>query len=531
MVFWMDCFRDGRLTFNRLVKYLRAFRPLSAKNSRLTDFFLRQFATCLHANAAKVWKMSSTQETPNLSRRDALKTGSAIATTSALAGVTIPYVHAANDDPTIRLALVGCGGRGAGAVQNALNTSTEQGPVKLHAMADVFEGNLEGKYKALTAREERARNIDVPPERRFIGFDGFRNAIDTLRPGDVAIFTTPCAFRWVHFAYAIEKGVNVFMEKPVTPDGPATKKMFELNEKAKAKNLKVGIGLMCRHCVARGELADRVQNGEIGEIQLMRAYRMQGPIGSCFSKPNPGDMSDLMYQIKRFHSFLWLSGGSFSDFFIHNIDECCWIKNDWPVEARATGGRHFRDPDHIDQNFDSYSVEYTFGDGTKLYLNGRNVAGCQQEFASFAHGTKGCAVISEKGHAPSRARMYKGQVIHRSPRRGSAPQHPDLLWAYPQEPREPNPYDLEWEALIKAIQSDTEHNEVDRGLKASLVTSMGRMAAHTGQVITYDQILNCEHEFSPNSDKLTLDSDSPIMPDDDGRYPIPVPGKTTDREY
>lgn len=474
----------------------------------------------------------SSDETPStISRRSVLKSGGAAATTSALAGVTLPHVHAANDDPTIRLALVGCGGRGAGAVQNALKTSTEQGPVKLHAMADVFEDNLESKHRALTAREDMARNVDVPPERKFIGFDGFRNAIDTLRPGDVAIFTTPCAFRAVHYEYAIEKGVNVFMEKPVTPDGPTTKKMFELNKKAKEKNLKVGVGLMCRHCVARGELAKRVQDGEIGDIINMRAYRMQGPIGSCFSKPNPGDMNDLMYQIKRFHSFLWLSGGSFSDFFIHNIDECCWIKGDWPVEARATGGRHYRDPDHIDQNFDSYSVEYTFADGSKMYLDGRNISGCQQEFASFAHGSKGSAVISEKGHAPSRARIYKGQVIHRSARRGGGPTHPDLLWAYPQEPREPNPYDLEWEALIEAIQTDSEFNEVDRGLKSSLVTSMGRMAAHTGQVITYDQMLNCEHELGKGAGDLTLDSDSPLMPDSDGRYPIPQPGIKKDREY
>ena len=476
---------------------------------------------------------------PLSSRRDALKT---VAAGSALAGVSIPHVFAANDDPTIRLALIGCGGRGAGAVSNALKTSTEQGPVKLHAMADVFEKNLESKYQALANRPEHENKIDVPPERRFIGFDAYKSAIDTLRPGDVAIFTTPCAFRWVHFAYAIEKGVNVFMEKPLTADGPSTRKMFELNEKAKAKNLKVGVGLMCRHCVARGELFDRVQNGEIGEILNMRAYRMQGPIVTCFSKRNPGDLTDLQYQIKRFHSFLWLSGGSFSDFFIHNIDECCWIKNDWPVEARASGGRHYRG-DFIDQNFDAYSVEYTFSDGTKLYMDGRNMIGAESQFASFAHGTKGSAVISEQGHTPSKARIYKGQTIHRSASRarrsgkgkGKAaaeePKHPDLVWAYPQDPREPNPYDLEWEALISAIQRDTEHNEVERGLKASLVTSMGRMAAHTGQLIKYDQILNLDHEFSPNSDQLTLDSDSPLLPNDDGSYPVPQPGILTDREY
>ncbi|MEO0445776.1 MAG: hypothetical protein AAF191_06825, partial [Verrucomicrobiota bacterium] len=238
-------------------------------------------------------------------------------------------------------------------------------------------------------------------------------------------------------------------------------------------------------------------------------------------------------------SFLWLSGGSFSDFFIHNIDECCWMKNDWPVEARAVGGRHYRG-DYIDQNFDSYSVEYTFADGTKLYLDGRNMVGCEQKFASFAHGTKGCAVISERGHSPSRARIYKGQIIHtvrtKRPRPGEEPPppeppHPDQVWAYPQIPREPSPYDLEWEALMDAIRRDLPHNEVDRGLKASLVTSMGRMAAHTGQVITYDQMLGNPHEFAPNADQITLDGDSPLMPTEDGSYPVPQPGILRDREY
>lgn len=480
------------------------------------------------------------QEISGKTRREVLKEGGKAAVVSALAGVAIPHVHAANGDPTIKVALIGCGGRGAGAVQNALKCSTEQAPVKLHAMVDVFPGNLEAKYKALSNPDKPdSKKVDVPPDRRFIGFEGYKQAMDALRPGDIAVLTTPCAFRWVHYAYAIQKGLHVFMEKPLTPDGPSSRKMFALNEEAKKKNLKVAVGLMCRHSDARAELFKRIQDGQIGQIINMRAYRMQGPVGSCFAKRNPGPDNHLMYQIRHFHSFLWLSGGSFSDFFIHNIDECCWMKNDWPVEARATAGRHYRG-ESIDQNFDNYSVEYTFKDGTKLYLNGRNVVGCQQEFASYVHGAKGCAAVSENGHAPSHARIYKGQVIHklgnrRRPRPGekavetSEPPHPDLAWAYPGD--EPNPYDREWEQLIEAIQRDTPYNEVDRGLQASLVTSMGRLASHTGQVITYDQMLNHEHEFSPNSDKLTAQSDSPLMPQADGSYPIPEPGIKKDREY
>src|SRR5262249_23068583 len=163
------------------------------------------------------------------------------------------------------------------------------------------------------------------------------------------------------------------------------------------RNLKVGVGLMCRHCAAREELFNRIKDGQIGELTLLRAYRMTGPVGSFSSGPKPDGISELLYQVKRFHSFLWASGGCYSDFLIHNIDECCWMKDAWPPQAKAGGGRHYRS-NAIDQNFDTYSVEYTFADGTKLYLEGRNIPGCHQEFASYAHGTKGSAVISTSGH-------------------------------------------------------------------------------------------------------------------------------------
>src|SRR5436305_560967 len=186
--------------------------------------------------------------------------------------------------------------------------------------------------------------------------------MDCLKRGDVVILTTPPAFRWVHFTYAIQKGLNVFMEKPVTVDGPSTRRMFKLAEEATKKNIKIGVGLMCRHCEVRAELYKRIKDGEIGDIVLMRAYRMKGPEATAFSLPRPNDEpSELLWQIKRFHSFLWLSGGCYSDFYIHNIDECCWMKDAWPVQAQALGGRHYRrlpgqTLDNVDQNFDAYSV-------------------------------------------------------------------------------------------------------------------------------------------------------------------------------
>jgi predicted dehydrogenase len=446
-------------------------------------------------------------------RRDFIKTTGTLAAASALAGIAIPHVHAAGSD-VIRLALVGCGGRGTGAVADALSTAPS-GPIKLIAMADAFQERLTTSYDALS--KQPAGLIDVG-DRKFVGLDAYKKAMDCLKPGDVVILATPPAFRWPHFQYAIQKNLNVFMEKPVTVDGPTSKRMFQLGEEAAKKNLKVGVGLMCRHCKARAQLKEQIVDGKIGEIILMRAYRMHGPVGFFASDPKPAGISDLMYQIQRFHSFLWASGGCYSDFYIHNIDECCWMKGAWPVKAQALGGRHYRG-DSIDQNFDIYSVEYTFEDGTKLLLDGRCINGCHDEFASYAHGTKGLAIISTASHSPAKCRIFKGQNVKSD----------DLLWRAMRD--EPNPYQVEWADLVSAIRQNKEYNEVKRGVQASLITSMGRMAAHTGQVITYEDILNCDHEFAPGLDKLTENSPAPLKAGANEKYPVPMPGISKKYEY
>ena len=446
------------------------------------------------------------------SRRHFIKTA---AVASALAGVKIPFVHADNDDST-QIAIVGCGGRGTGAVANALAVSGPQ--LKLVAAADVRASQIKHSVDAL--KGQFPTGVDVPEDRQFVGFDGFKHAIDSLKPGGIAIFTTPVAFRWVHFTYAIEKGINVFMEKPVCTDGPTARRMLALNEEAKKKNMKIAVGLMCRHCNARKELAQRIHDREIGDIILLRAYRLSGPIASFrVKKRDPEkDPSELLYQIKNFHSFLWASGGAMSDFNIHNIDEACWVKNAWPVEASALGGRHYRE-DWVDQNFDSYSVEYTFEDGTKFMLEGRNMDGCEGRHATYAHGSQGMAVFSTAGHMPAKCRIFKGQ----------RPKTDELFWAYPN--KEPNPYQLEWDDYIEAIRTNTPYNEVERAVQASLVTAMGRLAAHTGQKISYDDALNWKSEFAPDVDKLTLDGPAPIGADADGKYPVPEPGVNKQSEY
>jgi predicted dehydrogenase len=284
-----------------------------------------------------------------------------------------------------------------------------------------------------------------------------------------------------------------------------------------ARNLKVGVGLMWRHCQARGELHQRIKAGEIGELIAMRTYRMAGPTGSAATGPKPEGTSELHYQIRRFHAFLWASGGAYSDFLIHNIDECCWMKNAWPIRAQGSGGRHYRN-DAVDQNFDTYSVEYTFADGTKLFLDGRTMPGCHHEFASYAHGSNGSAVISNGPRIPALCSTYRGTSMAKQ----------DLTW---QSSREPSPYQLEWGHLIDAIREDKPYNEVKRGAEASLVTSMGRMAAHTGQVVTYDEMLGCDHEFAPTVDTLTMTSPAPLQVASHGKYPVPMPGLNKSREY
>jgi len=460
----------------------------------------------------------NSKENSLTTRRQFLKATGGLAAMSALTGATVPAVHAAGSDE-IQVALVGCGGRGSGAAMNAMGTS-KSGPIKLVAMADAYADRLQSSYDGLS--RAGGKQFDVTPERRFVGFDAYRKAMDLLKPGDVVILTTPPAFRWVHFTYAIEKRLNVFMEKPVTVDGPTSKRMLKLADDAAAKNLKVGVGLMSRHARPLQELQQRVQNGELGDILLMRGYRMHGPAGYFESPPKPAGISDLDYQIRRFHSFLWASGGCFSDFYIHIIDHLCWMKNGWPVKAQGLGGRHYRQsPDgtpFVDQNFDTYSVEYTFTDGSKFYFDGRCMTGAAGIYSSYVHGTKGMGIASRANDCGGPSAIYKGQ--------DAAPAN--LLW---QSTDDSNPYQNEWDSLIDAIRKDKPYSEVKRGVEASVVTSMGRMAAHTGQVIGYDDTLNCTHEFAPGLDKLTRDSPAPLQPGPNGRYPVPQPGITTSREY
>lgn len=463
--------------------------------------------------------MSASKPNPT-TRRDFLANTGRIAAASVLASTAVPQVHAAGSDK-IRIALVGCGGRGGGAAVNALSVPGAE--IELVAVADVFPQKPGETVKGL--QEQFKDKVNVPAERQFVGFDAYKKAMDCLRPGDIVILTTPPAFRWVHFPYAIEKDLNIFMEKPVAVDGPTSKKMLTINEAAKKKGLKIGVGLMSRHNHGMRDLQKKIQDGALGEILLMRGYRMHGPSAFFRSVKKPDGISDLMYQIQRFHSFLWASGGNFSDFNIHIVDHLCWMKGAWPVKAQGVGGRHYRFSEegqrYVDQNFDSYSVEYTFADGTKMFFDGRCMTNCKTIYSSYAHGTKGMAIVSANGDCGLPSAMYKGQ------------QHTgaDMVWQCKVPPNERDPYQNEWNSLIAAIAANEPYNEVETGVNTSMVTAMGRMAAHTGQEITVQEMLSGGQEFSPDSDKLTLDSPAPLLADQDGNYPVPMPGQKGRNEY
>jgi predicted dehydrogenase len=436
------------------------------------------------------------------SRREFLALGSKAVAGSALAGAVIPWVHAAEDN-TIRLALIGCGGRGSGAAANACEAPG--GPVQLVAMADLFADRLATSYKNLS--EKYGDRIDVPPDRRFLGFNAYRKALDCLRPGDVALLTTHAAFRATHLEYAVEKGVHVFMEKTFAPDPAGVQQVLRLGEAAKKKDLKIAAGLMCRHSSGRQALIEKMRAGALGEVLLIRAYRMDS---GYRMGPRTTQENELHWQIRRPYQFFWASSGIFIELMIHQIDECCWIKDGWPIAAHGVGGRG-PDSTCASQNFDTYSIEYTFADGAKAWVTGRYIPNCHDDFATFVHGTKSAAQFSGNIHAPT-VQVYKDQ------RMGN-----DRI-AWRPEREKVDPWQAEWNVLLDAIRNQRPHNEARRAALSNLAAIMGRAAVHSGKIITWEEAMASNFQFCANVAGLTDDSPAPVRADANGRYPVPIPG-------
>ena len=445
-------------------------------------------------------------KTDETTRRDLFRNTGRIAAASALAGVAIPQVHAGADN-TIKLAIVGCGGRGTGAVGNALSVPGEN--VKLIAMADLFSDRLDSSHKQL--KDQFGAKVDVSPDRRFLGFDAYKKAIDCLKPGDVVLLTTHAAFRPTHLDYAVEKGVNIFMEKTFAPDPGGVKQVLRAGAAAEAKNLKLAAGLMCRHSVARQAMIQKIRDGEMGPIELIRAYRMGGAIAMGPAKP---EGSELLWQIRRPYFFHWASSGLFIEMTIHQIDECCWIKDSFPVSALGLGGKTADNTD-CSQNLDTYSIEYTFADGTKAEVVGRYVNRTHNDFSTYVHGTKSAGQFSGNIHAAT-VMTYKDQRIARN----------NIAWK--ADPEKFDPWQAEWNDFLKAIRSDQPYNESRRACMTNLVALMGRAAVHTGSIVTWEEMTSSSFRFCQDVASLTKDSPPPVHADAKGRYPVPVPGEWTE---
>ena len=436
------------------------------------------------------------------SRRQFMKQGGRLLASSAVVGVGLPRIYAAQDN-TIRLALVGCGSRGTGAVADAF--SAKGGPVKLYAMADLFEPRLRSSLNNL--QKDFIDKLDVPPERRFIGFDAYKKAIDCLSPGDVVLLTTHAAFRPLHFEYAVKKGINVFAEKSFGTDAPAVRRWFKAAKVSEQKNLKVGVGFMWRHSMSRQETIKRIHDGAIGDVHTLRIYRVHGPV-HC--PPLPNNVNELAFQFQHPNSFTWVSSGFFIDWHCHNIDVACWTKGAWPISAQGFGGRCYKEAGN---QFDHYTVEYTFADGTKLFAFTRGMNNCWSTYSDYAHGSKGSAVLMETLGEP-KPKIYKSHNM--------VPEN--LVWEFGRP--DPNPYHAEWQLLLDAIRHDKPHNEARRAGEAEVAALMGRIATHTGQYITWDQVMKSNFQFVPDIDSMTFETEVPIHAGSDGIYPAPQPGIT-----
>jgi predicted dehydrogenase len=443
---------------------------------------------------------TSLPDSNRTTRREFLKTsGTALAGAALASAIARPGYAAENN--TIKIALVGCGGRGTGAAAQAMST---QGPTKLWAVADVFDHRLQSSLANLKAKHEK--QLDVPQERQFIGLDGFKKAIDSLDKGDVVLLTTPPAFRPIHLEYAVRKGVNVFMEKSFAVDAPGTRRVLKAGEEATRKNLKIAGGLMSRHSKPLEEAIRKVHDGLIGDLVTCWAYRMHGPVGI---KPRQSGTRELAYQIANYSCFTWLNGTFLEDWLIHNIDVCCWAKNAWPVSVQGMGGRQVRkDPDQL---FDHYAAEYTFADGTRFVAQGRHITNCYDFWGAILQGTKGSGIM---GEGQSKPRLFKGYNQTSE----------NLIWSYKGEPCDH--YQREHDLLFDAIRNDKPYNETARCAKSSFTAVMGRMACESGKLITWDEALASNIELAPGLDDYTWDSNPPVIPDANGHYPIAMPGQT-----
>lgn len=400
---------------------------------------------------------------PSANRREFLKHSTL--TAGALVGslTFANRVHAAGDD-MLRLGLVGCGGRGSGATVNALRADPN---VKLVAMADTFADQIEASRSAIMKEmaDKAADRIDVPPERRFVGFDAFAKAIDAV---DVVILATPPHFRPAHLKAAIAAGKHCFVEKPIAVDAPGVRSVLATCDEGKQKGLSIVSGLCYRYDIAKRETYQRIFDGAIGDIVAMQVDYLANTLKYFARK---ADWSDMEWQIRNWQYFTWLSGDHNVEQHIHSLDKAAWAMHDEPpIKCLGLGGRQMRDP-KIGNTFDHFAVVYEYAGGQKLFARCRQMDGCTTEVNDYLIGTKGyCSVM-------------KHQI------------NGEIRWAYKGPP--PNMYQKEHDDLFASIRGGTPINNGLYMCRSTMMAIMGRMSAYTGNEITWDQALASEEDLRP----------------------------------
>jgi predicted dehydrogenase len=439
----------------------------------------------------------SNNDNANTSRRDFLR-NTALATGGL---ITMPLVSKAgffnSVDDTIKVALIGCGGRGTGAAKQALLSKQN---VKLVAMADAFRDRLDESYNALVSDDEGASVKDrilVKDDAKFVGFDAYQKAISLA---DVVILATPPGFRPIHFEEAIKQGKHVFMEKPVATDPAGVKRVLESAAIAKQKKLNVVVGLQRHYQTSYRELYKRVKDGMIGEITSGQVWWNNDGV---WVKMREAGQTEMEYQMRNWYYFNWLCGDHITEQHIHNIDVMNWFKGAYPVKAQGMGGRQVRKGKEYGEIFDHHYVEFVYADGSILNSQCRHIPGTISRVDEMLVGTKGVihgddAVIKDS----------KGKELFRFDKK-----------------KENNPYQNEHDELFAAIaKGEYKFADTENGAKSTMTSIMGRMATYSGQLIEWDKAINSGIDIMPK--KFDWNALPPVLPDDDGYYPVAVPGKT-----
>ena len=431
------------------------------------------------------------RNTTSTSRRRFLQTSAvALGTGLAVSQGIARSAHAAGSD-TLKIGLVGCGGRGAGAVANALEADKN---TKLVAMGDAFGDVIGNRLELL--KKQYTDQVDVTPERCFGGFDAYEKVIGS--GVDVVILATPPHFRPQHLKACIDADKHVFVEKPVAVDAPGVRSILATCEEARKKDISVVSGLCFRFNLGVQEAMKRVHDGAIGDIIAVQETYNCGPPWFR-NKDRQDDWSEMEYQMRNWYVFTWLSGDHNVEQHVHSLDKGAWAVNqELPTRIWGTGGRQIRSEITIGHIFDHHCVTYEFDSGVRLYSHCRRQAGCANEVSDIILGTKGtCDVM-------------KARIDGENP------------WRY--EGPKGNHYVAEHEALFQSIRSGTPLNHGDYMAHSTMLAIAGRMATYTGKAITWDQAVNSKEDLTP--EKYAWDATPPIVPNEDGSYPIAMPGVT-----